>query len=68
MRKTSPLLPPSMKVMPSGGQAGREGWGHIQPASLVLGRADREASGPQKAAGLQVKWANTWSRWLPNIL
>lgn len=34
-------LPPSIKVMPSGCQAGSGGWGHIQPAaSLVLGGAD----------------------------
>lgn len=65
----APSLPPSIKVMPSGCQAGSGGWGHIQPAaSLVLGGADEEASGPQKAAGLQVKWGNTWSCWLPNIL
>lgn len=51
-RKTSPLLPPSVKVTPSGCQAGSEGWGHSQPAaSLELGGADEGASGPQKAMG-----------------
>lgn len=51
-RKTSPLLPPSIKVTPSGRQAGSEGWGHSQPAaSLEFGRADKGASGPQKAMG-----------------
>lgn len=47
-----PLTPPSIKVMPMGGWAGSEEWGHIPPrASLVLGGAHEEASGPQKAAG-----------------
>lgn len=54
--KTSPLLPPSIKVMPWGCQAGSEGWGHTQPAaSLGRGGLTRRLLAPRRQRAFKLK-------------